>query len=430
VIVSTSTGAADPRLLAACGVATTDGADSKTLSNGYRPAIDSQSPAPRGNAPDGLPPLSLPFVIVDEACQSVEPATLVPIVSSNSCRSLVMLGDPCQLPPTVRSGLSTPLSASLMERLSATLPPPTVGVQVDNTVRDKAFLDSLPIKQANSLLRALDPDSAHKSYRKRFRGALLLSIQYRMNPSIAAFPSSVFYDSQLATPSFLASQRKFPKALNDMMPCGNTDICVRAIDVSGRSNERQGSPTRYSRTVFASSSSKAISPSSALEEQTTYWNEPEAMLVLTLIKDMLRERGTSTSNNGENEIKCIGVISPYNGQVQLIKSMIATDAELRELLLKLPVTMEVKSVDGYQGRERDVIIFSAVRSNRQGNIGFLRDWRRMNVALTRAKSALLVVGDLATLADSDRHWAAFRTWASGAGCVVDDFDSSEDEPRL
>ena len=50
-------------------------------------------------APDGLPPLKLTFVLIDEACQSVEPATLIPLLSTNSCRSLVMLGDPCQLPP-------------------------------------------------------------------------------------------------------------------------------------------------------------------------------------------------------------------------------------------------------------------------------------------------------------------------------------------
>jgi superfamily I DNA and/or RNA helicase len=116
-------------------------------------------------------------------------------------------------------------------------------------------------------------------------------------------------------------------------------------------------------------------------------------------------------------------------QVQLIKSMIASDGELRDRLMKRPITIEVKSVDGYQGRERDVIIFSTVRSNRHGRIGFMRDWRRMNVSLTRAKSALLVVGDLDTLA-IDKHWGAFLQWATGARCLVDDFDALEDEASL
>jgi superfamily I DNA and/or RNA helicase len=67
-----------------------------------------------------------------------------------------------------------------------------------------------------------------------------------------------------------------------------------------------------------------------------------------------------------------------------------------------------------------VIIFSSVRSNRRGNRGFLTDWRRLNVALTRARTALLVVGDAETLADGDKHWAAFIKWCEGARCVVDD----------
>lgn len=88
VIVCTSIGAADARLLAACGIITDDDDD------------DDESLRTDGKiAPDGLAPLKLPFVLIDEACQSVEPATLIPLLSTNSCRSLVMLGDPCQLPP-------------------------------------------------------------------------------------------------------------------------------------------------------------------------------------------------------------------------------------------------------------------------------------------------------------------------------------------
>ena len=72
----------------------------------------------------------------------------------------------------------------------------------------------------------------------------------------------------------------------------------------------------------------------------------------------------------------------------------------------------------YQGRERDLIVFSAVRSNRQGRIGFLSDWRRMNVALTRAKNGLIVFGDADTLRDGDKHWHAFVNWCENMGCIV------------
>jgi len=401
--------------MAACGIVT--GGEMDKLNSA---TFGGQQPPGRENAPDDGPPLSLPFVIIDEACQSVEPASLIPIVSSDSCRSLVLLGDPCQLPPTVRSGYSNSLSVSLMERLSSTLPHPVISSQVDSTIKDESFLKSLPIKQARSLLKSMETGPTQRSYRKRFGGSLLLSVQYRMHPSISAFPSAIFYDGQLSTPMFMAEQRSFPSALDKIMPCGNSNICVRAIDVGGGYNEQQGRPTRYSRTVFGSGST----PQSSLEEKTTYWNQQEANRVLSLIKDILQDE------QHKGEVNSIGVISPYNGQVALVKSMISSDQDLRQLLLKSTVTIEVKSVDGYQGRERDVIIFSAVRSNRQGRIGFLHDWRRLNVALTRAKSGLVVVGDFDTLAGADRHWAAFSKWSKGARVVVNDFDEPEDEPSL
>ncbi|CAB1117511.1 unnamed protein product [Ectocarpus sp. CCAP 1310/34] len=78
---------------------------------------------------------------------------------------------------------------------------------------------------------------------------------------------------------------------------------------------------------------------------------------------------------------------------------------------------EIASVDGYQGREKEVIILSAVRSNRGGRVGFLADWRRLNVAITRARRGVVVVGDPDTL-KRDRHWRAFLQWCERRGAAM------------
>jgi AAA domain len=430
VIVTTLTGASDSRLVASCGIPITNtedemGGKKKFEQTSARNAnMFTLSSGMTVTTPDSLPPLTLPFVIVDEACQSVEPANLIPIVSTNSCRSLVILGDPCQLPPTVRSQGAAPfLSQSLMERLAATLYLSDVvqhKQQQEGNEQlhkmDESYINSLPIKQAISLVKSRSRDlrsddsspSIERSYKKTYSGSLLLSIQYRMHPSIAALPSAIFYNSLLSTPQFISKSRFFPNELRQSMKCEDPFNCVRVIDVGGKNNERQG-------LIPGTLSTETKYYAATEEEKTTYWNEAEANVVLSLIKQAIEQNSNEVTNS-----RSIGVISPYNGQVQLIKSMISANTEIRDILSRLNnVSIEVKSVDGYQGRERDIIIFSSVRSNRHHRIGFLHDWRRMNVALTRAKSALFVVGDLDTLSHADKHWDAFVKWAIGSGCRME-----------
>jgi len=79
--------------------------------------------------------------------------------------------------------------------------------------------------------------------------------------------------------------------------------------------------------------------------------------------------------------------------------------------------IEVKSVDGFQGREKEIMLISAVRSNMVGKVGFLNDWRRLNVAITRAKSGLIVVGDRTTLCH-DPHWNGFIEWCQAKNSYV------------
>jgi ATP-dependent RNA/DNA helicase IGHMBP2 len=396
VIVSTSVGAADAQLLAACGIyPEEDEQDSKKKSNNMQDSTTLFGTI-REFAPDNLPPLSLPFVIIDEACQSVEPASLIPIVSTNSCRSLVMLGDPCQLPPTVRSDKSStgesPLSISLMSRLASIMPQPvTVTAQKDSTPLETKFIQCKPTRQAVSRVNG---SSENISYRKRFSGSLLLSVQYRMHPSIAAFSSAVFYNELLTSPSTLTKMRQFPSHLNAKYPA--TDTSVRFIRVGGRDNQAKGEISESGSGLLGSSS---------------YRNHAEAEAVVELLRSLLAK---DTGFDGS-----VGIVTPYSAQVALIKTLMARDDEFRSLAQSFPHEIEVKSVDAYQGRERDLIIFSAVRSNRHGRVGFLADWRRMNVALTRAKNGLVVVGDADTLKEGDKHWDAFVSWCENMDCLVE-----------
>lgn len=120
-------------------------------------------------------------------------------------------------------------------------------------------------------------------------------------------------------------------------------------------------------------------------------NKPEAELSLLHMKDYLNKIGKERVLTEHIDI---GLISPYKAQVQYLKQMIRKDRffhPFRHLIT-------VNTVDGFQGQERDIIIISLVRANENGEIGFLRDLRRMNVAITRARMKLIILGDASTLA--------------------------------
>ncbi len=123
-------------------------------------------------------------------------------------------------------------------------------------------------------------------------------------------------------------------------------------------------------------------------ESLSIANPEEAQLLLKHLKMLLQQYATAS----QKKIS-IGVISPYKEQVQYLTTAITEDEELKSF----PSTIAVKTVDGFQGQEKDIIYISLVRSNEQGEIGFLNDIRRMNVALTRARKKLVVIGDSATL---------------------------------
>ena len=135
------------------------------------------------------------------------------------------------------------------------------------------------------------------------------------------------------------------------------------------------------------------------EEGKSRFNRDEAGMVLDVVNHLLA--------GGDLAPHDIGVISPYNGQVRELTRLFesAGGREKGQPYFGL----EIKSVDGYQGREKEIIVFSTVRANERGEVGFLADYRRLNVAITRAKRGLVLLGHPKTLRH-DGTWRSYLDW--------------------
>jgi ATP-dependent RNA/DNA helicase IGHMBP2 len=125
-------------------------------------------------------------------------------------------------------------------------------------------------------------------------------------------------------------------------------------------------------------------------ESLSHSNPDEATLLIKHLKLLLSEY-----QNSSQDILTVGIISPYKEQVQYLTQLVEADDDFQTF----PIKLAIKTIDGFQGQERDIIYISLVRSNDSAEIGFLSDIRRMNVALTRAKKKLVVIGNSATLAN-------------------------------
>jgi ATP-dependent RNA/DNA helicase IGHMBP2 len=195
------------------------------------------------------------------------------------------------------------------------------------------------------------------------QAAIMLQVQYRMNEKIMQFSSNEFYDSQLQ-----AAPEVQHHLLGDARMQTILSTPLDFIDTAGCGFDE------------------------ALNGNTqSLSNQQEAKLLLDYLTQIYERL----------EIECthtvweltVGIISPYKQQVVLIKEMLKNYA----LLMRYGTQISVNTVDGFQGQERDIVAISLVRSNDRNEIGFLKDLRRMNVALTRARKKLVVVGDSATL---------------------------------
>jgi len=201
---------------------------------------------------------------------------------------------------------------------------------------------------------------------------ILLDTQYRMHPGIAAFPSKQFYSSKLRSFPTPADR---PAPLGIPWPDGEIPIlfehCVDGVEESSG-------------------------------DGTSLYNKREAARVIFHLKNVLSKASLAAG------IADVGVITPYSGQVRLLRDMIEVESSLG---LRDMSEVEIQTVDGFQGREKELIIVSTVRANPSQRLGFLIDARRMNVAITRARRGLLVIGSLGTL----KHDSTWRAWLAHLG---------------
>ncbi|CAG9464879.1 unnamed protein product [Pedinophyceae sp. YPF-701] len=223
---------------------------------------------------------------------------------------------------------------------------------------------------------------------------LLLRTQYRMHPLIVEAPSRMFYGGQLEA-GVAAEDRPLVPCLPWPDPDGKGARPVMFVDTSG---SREAS-----------------------DRSMSYRNAEEATVaagLVALASHAFGARdggavGAAEADDDHEPVSSVAVLAPYAAQLRLL-----TRSLRRAGLAVDRQDLDVSTVDGYQGREADLVVFTAVRSNDHGNLGFVSDPRRLNVAVTRARRGLVVVGSADTLC-SDRHWARWLQWADRKGLCVD-----------
>ena len=184
----------------------------------------------------------------------------------------------------------------------------------------------------------------------------MLRVQYRMNEQIMRFSSDYFYGGQVES----APQIRHRGILDYDHPMTWTDT------------------------------SDLDSQEEFIGETFGRINREEAALTVTTLENYFGKIGRQRILDERIDV---GIISPYRAQVQLLRKLVGHHTPFKPFRHLI----SINTVDGFQGQERDIIIISLVRSNKEGQIGFLRDLRRMNVAITRARMKLIIIGDASTM---------------------------------
>ncbi|PIA18593.1 P-loop containing nucleoside triphosphate hydrolase protein [Coemansia reversa NRRL 1564] len=288
-------------------------------------------------------------VIIDESTQSLEGECWI---AASKAPKLILAGDHHQLPPTLKSHVNQ--RARMRNAAAGT-------ISSASTMFER--------------VRSMFGDTV----------CYMLTTQYRMHFDIMKVPSEYLYESQLVAHSSVTAH-----VLSDMsMVRKNVDTATPLvlIDTAGADIAESFEPVKWVDT-------KRLGRSVRVNKSKI--NAGEAQLAIEHVARLISS-GLSAKN--------IAIISPYSGQVRLLK-----------LLCKRFPAVEIGSVDGFQGCEKEAVILSLVRSNENGEIGFLSEYRRINVAVTRARRHLCMIADSSTI-DSNRFLGTLVNQFKAAGKV-------------
>ena len=284
-------------------------------------------------------------IIVDEASQQTEPASLVPLVKG--CSRAILVGDHVQLRATVQQhALLQQFDISLFERMYSY-------------------------------------NAAEVGFRK-----VMLDTQYRMHEDICDFSSREFYENRLRTAVLSEDRPLHPSAFAWPSTPANEGAPARMVFVQCSAAEDLGRKSKS--------------------------NQGQAVLCREICKRLMSppdDKETSLRSDASHRLPqaqnppSIAVLTPYTRQAELLRSMLSGN-------------ITISSIDGFQGREADIIVFVTVRCNVHSEIGFLKDARRLNVVMTRAKSACIVIGNKSTLTSGAAEDESKQLWGRLVASLV------------
>ena len=308
---------------------------------------------------------SFDCVVIDEAAQAIEVQTLIPL--KYECKRCVMVGDDRQLSATVisQSASRYEYQQSLFSRLRK------CGVSVK-----------------------------------------VIQIQYRMHPHIRLFPSKFFYQSQLRDASSLLASHVVQRHVGLLHPLGSATATANCVD-------KRIAPYVFYDVKGTESRAGRASLHNVLEAKVA----TRVFMLLYTAAQRTHAAWLSSPFPVADFISDVGIITPYKQQVSTLRQHFRALFAAHSSLSPFVAQLEVSTVDSFQGREKSFVLFSAVRAHAAGGsggggIGFVADANRLNVALTRARQCLAVLGSARTLC-KEPIWQSLIDDARQRQCVID-----------